>query len=221
MHLVDRMTKKNGSKPTDSKASDPVRGQQGLLYQLLETEMGGVQVYRTALLCAVNPELKKEWTRYLAETERHVTIARDLLTKLGLDPDAEIPARIVVRHLGDGLVQAMMEALAAGTPEEAQLTAAECVIKAETKDHMNWSLVGLLAEKTTGAESEAMRAAVEQVEPEEDHHLYHSMGWARELWAESLGLPAVLPPPEEKKNVETAIDQARVQAEREASVRAQ
>jgi hypothetical protein len=37
------------------------------------------------------------------------------------------------------------------------------------------------------------------------------MGWARELWLESLGLPAVLPPPEEEKHVTSAIgaDRAR------------
>jgi hypothetical protein len=31
-----------------------------------------------------------------------------------------------------------------------------------------------------------------------------------DLWIESLGLPAVLPPPEEKKDVKTAIGAARV-----------
>jgi hypothetical protein len=39
---------------------------------------------------------------------------------------------------------------------------------------------------------------------QEDEHLYHTMGWARELWIESLGMPAVLPPPEEEKNVKSA-----------------
>jgi hypothetical protein len=29
-----------------------------LLYQMLETEMGGVQVYRTAIRCAINDDLK-------------------------------------------------------------------------------------------------------------------------------------------------------------------
>ena len=32
-----------------------------LLYQALETETGGIQVYTTALKCAQNAELKKEW----------------------------------------------------------------------------------------------------------------------------------------------------------------
>jgi hypothetical protein len=41
------------------------------------------------------------------------------------------------------------------------------------------------------------------------------MGWARELWIQSLGMPAVLPPPEEKKKVETAIGAARAEKARE------
>jgi hypothetical protein len=52
------------------------------------------------------------------------------------------------------------------------------------------------------------------VEEEEDEHLYHTMGWARELWLESLGLPAVLPPPEEKKHTKSAIGAERAKQAR-------
>ena len=31
------------------------------LYQALETEKGGVQIYATALRCAINKDLKEEW----------------------------------------------------------------------------------------------------------------------------------------------------------------
>jgi rubrerythrin len=34
-----------------------------LLYQALETELGGVQVYKTAIRCAENEELKEEWEK--------------------------------------------------------------------------------------------------------------------------------------------------------------
>jgi len=57
--------------------------------------------------------------------------------------------------------------------------------------------------------------AVEQVEEEEDEHLYHTAGWSRELWMKSLGLPAVLPPPEETRDVKTAIGAARAKQDRE------
>ena len=38
--------------------------------------------------------------------------------------------------------------------------------------------------------------------------------WSRGLWIESLGLPAVLPPPEEEKEVKTAIGAARAKKAR-------
>ena len=49
------------------------------------------------------------------------------------------------------------------------------------------------------------------LQDEEDEHLYHTMGWARELWMESLGMKAVIPPPEEVKDVKTAIGAAPAQ----------
>ena len=42
-----------------------------LLYQALETELGGIEVYRMALLCAKNPDLKEEWKKYWVQTKRH------------------------------------------------------------------------------------------------------------------------------------------------------
>jgi rubrerythrin len=179
-----------------------------LLYQALETEQGGVKVYRTALRCAVNDELKQEWTQYLEETRNHERIMLELLGEMDLDPAVETPGRKVVRHKGQSLVKAM-------EPEAAQLVAAECVVEAETKDHQNWELIGLVAEKLTGREAKALKAAHAEVEDQEDEHLYHTMGWARELWIESLGLPAVLPPPEEEKSVKTAIGAARAKLARE------
>lgn len=44
-----------------------------LVLQSLEHEKGGVNVYTTALTCAVNPDLKKEWQAYLEQTRKHVT----------------------------------------------------------------------------------------------------------------------------------------------------
>ena len=53
-----------------------------LLYQALETELGGVQVYRTAVRCAQNQDLKEEWQKYGKQTERHVRIVRDVFSQL-------------------------------------------------------------------------------------------------------------------------------------------
>jgi rubrerythrin len=180
-----------------------------LLYEALETELGGVQVYTKALSCAVNPDLQEEWQEYLDQTKQHVEVVRSVFEKLGLDPEIDTPGRKVVRHIGQSLVAAMEMAKSAGKPEAAQLVAAECVVHAETKDHLNWELIGQVAEKLTGAEGKALKEAYDEVEEEEDEHLYHTTGWTRELWIESLGMPAVLPPPEEEKDVKTAIGAAR------------
>lgn len=182
-----------------------------LLYQMLETEMGGVQVYTTALRCAENEDLKEEWEEYLEQTQNHVSVVKDCMQKLGLDLNEETPGRKVVRHIGESLVAAMEMALSEGEPGAAQLVAAECVTLAETKDHLNWHLLGEVIKKAKGDVAKTLKQAHEEVEPEEDEHLYHTKGWARELWIESLGMKAVLPPPEEVKDVETAIGAARAE----------
>ncbi len=186
-----------------------------LLYQALETELGGVKIYQKAISCAINDGLREEWEKYLSETENHVRIVEDIFAQLNMDTSKETPGRVVVRHKGASLLKAMDLATESGDAIAAQLVAAECVVEAETKDHANWELIGRVAEKATGDKKTVLTDAYEQVEEEEDMHLYHTMGWARELWIESLGMPAVLPPPEEEKKVVTAIGASRAEQGRD------
>ncbi|MEA3203013.1 MAG: hypothetical protein QOI63_679 [Thermoplasmata archaeon] len=190
-----------------------------LLLQAIETEIGGIEVYETAIRCAQDEELKEEWTKYLDQTRNHERILTDVFQQRGLDVDQESPGRKVVRYLGESLVQAMEMALQQGTPDAAQLVAAECVVLAETKDHANWELIGEVA-KALGKDEfgQVLKEAHDEVEEEEDEHLYHTMGWSRELWIQSLGLPAVLPPPEEEKDVKTAIGAAKAKAGRKKMI---
>jgi len=191
-----------------------------LLYQALETEMGGIEIYETALSCAVTKELKEEWQEYLEQTTNHERVVRETLETLGLDPEKETPGRGVVRHIGKSLVQAMQMAKKAGDPHAAEVVAAECVVLAETKDHLNWELIGEVAKKSKGEQARALKAAHGEVEEQEDEHLYHTTGWTRELWIQALGLPAVLPPPEEEKEVKTAIGAARAKQSRKEMLHA-
>ena len=186
-----------------------------LLYESLENEQGGIKVYETAIRCAMRDDLKKEWNEYLEQTREHERILRELISSRGLDPETRTPGREVVRHLGESLVMAMTMAAKSGPPEAAQIVAAECVVNAETKCHMMWELVGEIGRKSAGPDAQAFKAAYDKVEDEEDEHVYHTKGWARELWIESLGMPAVLPPPEEVKKVDTAIGAARAEKARE------
>jgi rubrerythrin len=189
---------------------------QELLYQALETEIGGISVYENAVQCAVNEELRKEWHEYLEETKTHRATLLDVFEQLGLDPKRTTPGRQVVAHIGESLVAAMQMARKNGDPAAAQLVAAECVVLAETKDHLNWSLIGHAAGNAKAELKKVLGAAYEKVEEDEDHHLYHTSGWSRELWIDSLGLPAVLPPPEEVKHVETAIGASRAEQARDS-----
>src|SRR5215218_10645067 len=123
-----------------------------LLYQALETEKGGVQIYTTALRLAINKDLREEWNKYLEQTKNHVQILSNVLMAVGLDPDAETPGRKVVRYIGTSLVKAMEMALRSTDPQSAQIVAAECVVHAETKDHLNWQLLGELAKNMEDSE---------------------------------------------------------------------
>ena len=184
---------------------------EALLLQSLEHELGGVKVYTTAIGCAVNSDLKQEWTKYLEETKTHVTKLESVCRAFGLDPAKPAPGRAVVRHLGGALVEAMEIAKSEGNPAAAELVACECVVIAETKDHLDWELIAKCGEHLSGDEAAALTEASGEIEDQEDEHLYHSKGWCRELWLQSLGLKALLPPPEERQHVKTAIGAARAE----------
>jgi ferritin-like metal-binding protein YciE len=185
-----------------------------LLLQSLEHERGGTKVYECAVKCAVNEDLKEEFEKYLQETERHVEILQDAFSRLQLDPQEQTPGRKIVHDMASSLVAAMEAALGSGDRNAAQIVACECVVLAETKDHLDWELIGEASKKLAGSDAKALKEAYAEVEEQEDEHLYHSKGWCRELWMEALGLKAVLPPPEERKHVKTAIGAARAEQER-------
>ena len=188
-----------------------------LLLQSLEHERGGVLVYQTALECVLNGDLREDWEAYLEQTEKHVEVLTTACERLRLDPDEMTPGRKVVQHTGKSLVVAMKMALAANDPRAAELVACECVVLAETKDHADWELIGQCAKELTGDEAQVLTEAYEQVEDEEDEHLYHTKGWCRELWLDSLGLKAQLPPPEEEADVKTELDAAKVKQKRKTA----
>jgi hypothetical protein len=198
-------------------ASDVPHQLKELLLQSLEHERGGVLLYQTALECAQNDDLRSEWEGYLEQTKGHVTVLTDACRALGLDPGETTPGCQIVQHNGKALANAMRMALAAGNPSAAELVACECIVLAETKDHFDWELIGVVSRHASPEQAEVLTAAYEAVEDEEDEHLYHTKGWLRELWLQSLGLDAVLPPPEESRHVETAMESARVEQERQTS----
>jgi ferritin-like metal-binding protein YciE len=189
-----------------------------LLLQAMETELGGEQLYLAAIDNAVNPDLREEWTKYLDETRTHQEILERVFATAGLDVDAESPGRQVVRAKGEALVAAVEAARTAGDVKVGELVAAESVVEAESKDHQNWELIGRMVEHVDGELAVALREAYDEVSDQEAEHLFHTMGWARELWLDFLGVPAALPPPEEEKQVTTQIGAARAEQQRDEYV---
>ena len=185
-----------------------------LLLQSLEHERGGVILYQTALECVLNDDLREEWEKYLEQTENHVEILTLANEALGLDADEMTPGRKIVQHSGKSLAIAMKMALAENNPAAAELVACECIVVAETKDHFDWELIGKCAKELPADQADILKEAYERVEDEEDEHLYHTKGWCRELWFKALGFDSQLPPPEEKKDVKTAIDAAKAEQRR-------
>jgi rubrerythrin len=223
-----RATRKAATRPA-SRSRQPRRdlagaqpdaeGAKELILQALETELGGVQIYENAVDCAVNEDLREEWQEYLDQTRHHVEVVEQLCRQLGIDAQEQTPGRQVVNSLGRSLVQAMQMAKeTGGQPEEAELVAAECVTLAETKDHLNWTLLSELAQADFEW-ADAIQSAVDEVEDEEDEHLYHTMGWSRELWIQCLGLPAALPPPEEEQDVRSMAQAAKAKGQRKRFVK--
>jgi demethoxyubiquinone hydroxylase (CLK1/Coq7/Cat5 family) len=187
-----------------------------LLLQSLEHEMGGTKIYQTALKCVVNQDLKEEWEEYLEQTEKHVDVLHNACLQLEIDPEEQTPGRKITHDKGAALVASMEAALGGGDKAMAECVAAEAVVIAEVVDHFNWQLIGEVAQKMAGAQGKALKEAYQQVEDEEDEHLYHSKGWLRELSLQGLGLKAQLPPPEERKDVKSATSQARVEQKRKS-----
>jgi len=177
-----------------------------LLLQSLVHERGGVLVYKTALECVQNDELRDEWKKYLAQTVRHVELLTTASQTLGLDPGEMTPSCEIVHQLGKSLVIAMKAALAANNPPAAQLIACDCVMIAEAKCYADWELIGHCITEMGGEVAAALQPAHEEVHEQEAEHLYHSQGYGRELWLKALGIKAVLPPPEEKQDVKTAAE---------------
>lgn len=189
---------------------------QELVLQALEHERGGRAIYEAALTVVQNEDLHGEFAKYHEQTLGHIAELEGVCSTLGLDPELETPGRAIVRSIGAALLAAIESARSSGDAKAAEIVACECVVLSEVKDHLDWELLRACAEKLGGDSGRAIERAVNEVEDQEDEHLYHSKGWCRELWLAALGLPAVLPPPEERKNVKTAIGAARAEQQRES-----
>jgi hypothetical protein len=166
--------------------------------------MGGVKVYETALKCVINEDLKEEWEKYHQETERHVQILHDVCAQLQIDPDKQTPGRKIVHDMGQSLVKAMEAALASGDKEQAQCTACDCVVLAETKDHANWEADRRGVQEGDRRRRQGAEGGLCRGRGPGGRAPLPLEGLDARARTRDAGLKAVLPPPEERKQVKTA-----------------
>jgi hypothetical protein len=150
-----------------------------LLSSFLAHERCGVHLYRTVAGASENPVLKNGYERFLGQTEHHVAVLEELIARLGGNPLYVSPSARLVHSMNDHLTAGVV--LAAGSADvlDREMAMLEAVVLAETKDHADWSLLASLAEKAPEGEvRRALRAAVDEVEDEEDEHIT----WAKDMW---------------------------------------
>ena len=116
----------------------------------LETELGGVQVYEAAG-CVRNDDLRSEWEHYLEQTRHHVELVEEALGLSGSIPPPRRPAEKSSAIPAKRWSRRSPSPKPSATAEQAQVVAAECVTLAETKDHLNWELIGEIVKRSPGS----------------------------------------------------------------------
>jgi hypothetical protein len=143
------------------------------LSEFLMTEQCGFHLYRVVADRSIVPELRSRYEEFGRETAHHRDVLVQLITRLGGDPDYVSPTARLVQYKASKLLDAAL--LAGGlSMAEAEISDLENMLLAETKDHANWHLLQQLT--LSGEQGQALQAAVDAVEDQEDEHL----SWARE-----------------------------------------
>ena len=165
-----------------------------LLLQALEAETGNIAVLSTALRCALNEDLGRKWRDLLDHSRRRERTLVSVFQQFDLNLRSQTPGRRIAGQLTTALLDALARALEAGDAAAAQVVAAECVEHAAIRIQRTWELIGHVAHASVDDAGRTLDTAFESA-PRDEGELYRNRSWVRELWIETLGLPAVVPPP--------------------------
>jgi hypothetical protein len=149
-----------------------------LLSDMTAHERGGAALYRSVGGRTHNPVLKQKYTHFENQTVEHVEVLESLITRLGGDPGYVSPSARATERAGLNLIESTF--LLGGSVDlmTQELVMLDAVLLAEAKDHANWSgLSQLVTAFPEGEIRDAVREAVDRVEPEEDEHV----GWAQDM----------------------------------------
>jgi rubrerythrin len=156
------------------------------LSEFLAVEQGGLKLYRAALQIVQHDEIRRKFHEFHQETLKHVTILEKVIRGLGGDPSYQSTSAKIAEKKADGLLQTMT-ATNGMSAKLAEINAIENIVLAETKDQADWALLGKIARQTTDSRlGDVLKAAVDEVEPEENEHLT----WTKSKMAE-LAMGAV------------------------------
>jgi rubrerythrin len=145
------------------------------LSEFLMVEQGGLELYRVALSRCTDPDMRQHYLEFAQQTDRHRTILMQLIERLGGDPSYVSPTARLAQVKACSLLETAIRADGL-SPEELEANDLENVLLAETKDHADWQLLEQLAEHIDDRQvGEAIKEAVQEIEPQEDEHLE----WAR------------------------------------------
>src|SRR5919202_3597036 len=149
------------------------------LSEFLMVEQGGFELYRVAAARATRPALRARYEEFGRQTAHHREVLVKLIAALGGDPDYVSPTARLAQYKASKLLGSALQ-VDGLSEQEIELNDLENLLLAETKDHANWHLLSQLAQKASGDLKQALQAAVEEVEAQEDQHLE----WARETLSE-------------------------------------
>ena len=157
-----------------------------LILQALETERGGIKVYTAAIGAACKDDLRRQWTGCLEETRRHEGILSRVCRRLDLDPEMQSPGREIVSGHSKWLVEMIESAVATGDSGAAQLIAAECVMVSETKDLLNWALIGQVSKRGKKGLADILTTAYNEARDDGTHRPPPAGGRRGQHWNEAF-----------------------------------
>ena len=170
------------------------------LSEFLVVEQCGFELYKVVAARATTPVLKQQYEEFGRETAHHREVLVRLIERLGGDPSYISPPARIAQFKAAKLLESALAVDGLSQPE-IEMSDLENVLLAETKDHADWHLLSEIARQMASPEmmekrsdpanqalgempsglslvdmQQAIQAAVDEVEDEEDEHLE----WARE-----------------------------------------
>jgi rubrerythrin len=158
-----------------------------LLSAMLTHERCGTHLYRSVARRSQNPMLQQRYERFGEETARHVEILEQLILQNGGNPNYMSSMARAIEGTDSRIVESTFALSGAVDLMTAETAMLDAVFLAESVDHANWqTLSQLAATMPEGAVRDGFRAAVDEVEGQEDEHLE----WARSTRARLVDLQA-------------------------------